>query len=181
MQEKGRGGADDGYAIYASLTALAALREQGVPHARCVMHVHPTFGTVLASLADSSLRPIDQNTATFFRRTVIDEDFAGLAFEDEGTRCASLLTDPKVKVMIMGNHGVLVLGKDVADAFNRMYYFEKAAETYIKALWTQKPLRVLSDQATCGRRFEHWEAVAASHSESEADHNRQENGEAWKA
>ena len=33
----GRGGADDGYAIYASLTALAALQEQGLPHARCVI------------------------------------------------------------------------------------------------------------------------------------------------
>lgn len=33
----GRGGADDGYAAYASLTALLALRDQGVPHARCVI------------------------------------------------------------------------------------------------------------------------------------------------
>ena len=33
----GRGGADDGYAVYASLTALAALREQGIPHSRCVI------------------------------------------------------------------------------------------------------------------------------------------------
>src|SRR5207253_5399290 len=33
----GRGGADDGYAMFAALTALAALREQGVPHARCVV------------------------------------------------------------------------------------------------------------------------------------------------
>ena len=33
----GRGGADDGYAAFASLTALAALQEQGIPHARCVM------------------------------------------------------------------------------------------------------------------------------------------------
>jgi ribulose-5-phosphate 4-epimerase/fuculose-1-phosphate aldolase len=33
----------------------------------------------------------------------------------------------------------------VADAFNRMFYFERAAETYIKALWTGKPLRVLPD------------------------------------
>ena len=48
--------------------------------------------------------------------------------------------------MIMGNHGILVLGDSVADAFNRMYYFERAAETYIKALWTGRPLRVLSDE-----------------------------------
>lgn len=33
----GRGGADDGYAAFASLTAINALREQGIPHARCVL------------------------------------------------------------------------------------------------------------------------------------------------
>ncbi|MEN4903526.1 M20 family metallopeptidase [Luteimonas sp. TWI1437] len=33
----GRGGADDGYAIYGSLTAILALHEQGLPHARCVV------------------------------------------------------------------------------------------------------------------------------------------------
>jgi acetylornithine deacetylase/succinyl-diaminopimelate desuccinylase-like protein len=33
----GRGGADDGYAIFAALTAILALAEQGVPHARCVL------------------------------------------------------------------------------------------------------------------------------------------------
>jgi acetylornithine deacetylase/succinyl-diaminopimelate desuccinylase-like protein len=33
----GRGGADDGYAMFGALTALAALRDQGVPHANCVV------------------------------------------------------------------------------------------------------------------------------------------------
>jgi acetylornithine deacetylase/succinyl-diaminopimelate desuccinylase-like protein len=33
----GRGGADDGYAVFASLAAISALQEQGVPHARCVV------------------------------------------------------------------------------------------------------------------------------------------------
>jgi acetylornithine deacetylase/succinyl-diaminopimelate desuccinylase-like protein len=33
----GRGGADDGYAAFASLTAIEALQKQGVPHARCVV------------------------------------------------------------------------------------------------------------------------------------------------
>ena len=59
------------------------------PHARCVMHVHSIFATVLASLADSTLPPIDQNTAIFYNRYVIDDEFGGLAFESEGERCAS--------------------------------------------------------------------------------------------
>ncbi|NOR32054.1 MAG: hypothetical protein GQ539_13290 [Sulfitobacter sp.] len=113
------------------------------PHARCVMHAHSIFSTVLASLADSTLPPIDQNTATFYDRVVIDEHFGGLAFEDEGERCAAMLTDPSKKVMTMGNHGVLVLGDSVADAFNRLYYFERAAETYIRALQTGQPLRLI--------------------------------------
>ncbi len=116
------------------------------PHARCVMHVHSTFSTVLASLQDSRLLPIDQNTATFFNRYVIDDSYGGLAFEDEGERCARLLGDPKIKVMIMGNHGLLVLGDSVADTFNRLFYFERSAETYIRALQTGQPLRVLSDE-----------------------------------
>ena len=116
------------------------------PHHRCLMHVHSIHATVLASLADSNIPPIDQNTATFFNRYVIDNDFGGVAFEDEGERCAAALHDPKKKVMIMGNHGILVMGDTVAETFNRMYYFERAAETYIRALQTGRPLRVLSDE-----------------------------------
>ena len=118
---------------------------RNVRHARCVMHVHSIHATVLASLADSLLPPIDQNSAMFFKRQVVDENYGGLAFEEEGERCSKLLADPKTQVMIMGNHGILVIGATVAEAFNRMYYFERAAETYIKALWTGRPLRTLSD------------------------------------
>jgi ribulose-5-phosphate 4-epimerase/fuculose-1-phosphate aldolase len=135
------------------------------PHARCVMHVHSMFSTVLACLADSTLPPIDQNTATFFNRIVVDENFGGLALEDEGARCAALLTDPKKKVMIMGNHGILVLGDSIADTFNRMYYFERAAETYIRALQTGQPLRIIPDdiaEATA-RDLENYPGQADAH------------------
>ena len=114
-------------------------------HARCAMHVHSIHATVLASLADSRLPPIDQNCATFFNRYVIDDHYGGLAFEDEGERCAALLSDPKKRVMIMGNHGILIVGATVAETFNRLYYFERAAETYIRALQTGQPLRILPD------------------------------------
>jgi ribulose-5-phosphate 4-epimerase/fuculose-1-phosphate aldolase len=124
---------------------LHAAIHREVPHARCVMHVHSIFATVLASLADSRLPAIDQNTATFYDRVVIDEHYGGLAFDAEGARCAALLANPKHKVMVMGNHGVLVLGADVADAFNRLYYFERSCETYIRALQTGQPLRHMPD------------------------------------
>jgi ribulose-5-phosphate 4-epimerase/fuculose-1-phosphate aldolase len=116
------------------------------PHARCALHVHSKFATVLASLEDSNLPPIDQNSAIFFNRYIIDNNYGGLAFEKEGERCAALLTDPKKKVLIMGNHGVMVIGKTVADTFNRLYYFERACETYIRSLQTGKKLKILSSK-----------------------------------
>ncbi|WP_411709770.1 class II aldolase and adducin N-terminal domain-containing protein [Albidovulum salinarum] len=136
-----------------------------VPHARCVMHVHSIHATVLACLADSTLPPIDQNTAMFYERHVIDGDFGGLALGDEGERCAGLLKDPKTTVMIMGNHGVLVIGATPAEAFNRLYYFERAAETYIRALQTGRPLRVLSHEiaSTTAAQLDDYPGYATQH------------------
>ena len=107
------------------------------------MHVHSIHATVLASLEDSTLPPIDQNCCIFYNRIVVDEGYGGLAFEEEGERCAALFKDGNAHVMTMGNHGILVIGDSVHQAFNRMYFFERAAKVYINALWTGKPLRVL--------------------------------------
>ena len=139
-----------------------------LPHARCLMHVHSIHATVLASLADSRLPAIDQNTAMFFGRHVVDDYYGGMAFAEEGARCASLLADPKITTMFMGNHGVLVVGRTVAETFNRLYYFERAAETYIRALQTGRPLRVLSD-AVAEKTAQEWESYPGF-----ADHHLRE-------
>ena len=44
----------------------------------------------------------------------------------------------------MGNHGIMVFGDSVSDTFNRLYYFERACETYIRALQTGKKLSVIT-------------------------------------
>jgi ribulose-5-phosphate 4-epimerase/fuculose-1-phosphate aldolase len=115
------------------------------PHARCAMHVHSVHATVLACLKDKILPPLDQNAAMFFGRQVADDDYGGLAFEEEGERCAQLLSDPETFVMVMGNHGIMVIGETVAQTFTRLYYFERAAEVYVRALQTGQPLAILPD------------------------------------
>jgi ribulose-5-phosphate 4-epimerase/fuculose-1-phosphate aldolase len=135
------------------------------PHARAILHVHSRYATALAALADSRLPPVDQNSAMFFGRHAVDEGYGGMAFEAEGERLARHLADPKVKTLVLGNHGVLVIGATVAEAFDRLYYFEKAAETYILALQTGRPLRVLPD-AVAEKTAQEWEdypPTAAAH------------------
>ncbi len=116
------------------------------PHARCAMHVHSVHATVLACLKDPVLPPLDQNAAMFFNRVAYDTEYGGLALDEEAERACSALEDPSKGVLVMGNHGVMIIGHTVAECFNRMYYFERAAETYIKALWTGRELAILSDE-----------------------------------
>jgi len=115
------------------------------PHAKCIMHVHSIYATTLASIEDCILPPINQVASMFFNRQVVDKNYGGLAFEEEGERCATLLADPKKHTFIMGNHGILIFGKNVAETFNRLFYFERAAEVYVKALQTRKPIKILDE------------------------------------
>ena len=116
------------------------------PHARCAMHVHSPYATVLACLKDPVLPPLEQNAAMFFNRIAVDPAYGGLALEEEGARCAKLLDDPRKKVLVMGNHGVMVIGDTVGETFGRLYYFERACANYIRALQTGQPLNILSDE-----------------------------------
>ena len=116
------------------------------PHARCAMHVHSIHATVLACMKDPVLPPLDQNCAIFYDRIAYDTEYGGLALDEEAERACEALKDPSKQVLVMGNHGIMVIGSSVAETFNRMYYFERACEIYVKALWTGKELAVISDK-----------------------------------
>ncbi len=116
-----------------------------VPHARCVLHVHPPYGTALATLADPKLLPIDQVTAKFYNRVAIDQEFGGIAdFAEEGERLARALGS--FQHMILGNHGVLCTGATVAETFDELYFLERAARTLVLAYSTGRPLKVLTPE-----------------------------------
>ena len=138
--------ANDATAEKADPTAWAihGAMHRNAPQARCVMHVHSKYATVLASLADSGLPPIDQNTMRYFNRIAIDDGFDGMGLGDEAERLSATLGDKRI--LIMGNHGVMVVGNSIARAFDELFYFERACQNYIVALTTQQPLRVASDE-----------------------------------
>jgi len=116
-----------------------------VPHARCIMHLHCRYATALACLEDSTMYPIDINAARFFGRIAVDREFAGMALSSgEAARQARLLADGK-SVLLMANHGVIVVAASVADAFDELYYFEKAAQMLLTCYSTGKALRYMSD------------------------------------
>lgn len=116
------------------------------PHARCAMHVHSVHATVLASLKDPVLPMAEQNAALFYDRIAYDTEYGGLALDEEAERACGALKDPSKTVLVMGNHGIMVIGNTVAEAFNTMYYFERACEIYIKALWTGRELAIIPDE-----------------------------------
>ncbi len=127
-----------------------------LPQARCIIHLHPTYATVIASLADPEIKPIDQNSARFFNRIACDMDYGGMAnTDDEGTRIARKLGNKQI--MMLGNHGILVCAQSVAEAFDLTYYLERAARNLVLAYQTGQKLHVMTD-AVAEKTAQEWEA-----------------------
>ncbi len=133
------------------------------PGARCIMHVHSKFVTALASLKDSSMPPIDQNTMRFYNRIAVDDGFDGMGMGDEAERLSTVMGNKRLA--IMGNHGVMVIGNSVAEVFDDMYYFERACETLITALSTGRELRIASPEVAekTAQQFENYPGFAERH------------------
>jgi ribulose-5-phosphate 4-epimerase/fuculose-1-phosphate aldolase len=137
-----------------------------VPHARCILHVHPPYATAVAALADPTIKPIEQNTARYFRRIAIDLGYGGIADnEEEGRRLVQVLGH--MKRVMMGNHGVLVVAATVAEAFDDLYYLERACQTLVLAYATGQKLNVMSDEIAerTARGWEDYKDAAFSHFE----------------
>ena len=131
-----------------------------VPNAKCILHVHSKYATALATLEDPILPPIDQNSMRFFNRVGVYSDFGGMGFEEEAIKMANKIGNKKV--LLMSNHGILTTGQTVAEAFDELFYFEKACETYITALSTNKKLKIVSDEIA-EKTAQEWEDSSPAH------------------
>lgn len=118
---------------------------RAVPRARCVLHTHMPYATALTSLEDPSIRMVNQNSIRFHDRVAYDDAYNGLALDEaEGDRIADALGPHDV--MMMGNHGVLVVGPTLAATWDDLYYLERACENQVLAMSTGRPLREIPTQ-----------------------------------
>lgn len=137
-----------------------------LPQARCILHAHPPYATAIACLADPEIKPIDQNTARFYHRVAYDRDYGGMANSDaEGDRLAGLLGNRRT--MMMGNHGVLVVADTVGQAFDQLYYLERACQTLAIAYSTGQPLKIMTDEVAekTAREWEDYGGMDEAHFE----------------
>ena len=114
---EGRGEAErSGVCIHAPI-------HQSRPEAACVLHTHMRYATWLSMVEGGRLMPINQNSMRYYGRIAYDDHYGGLAVDhDEGQRMTETLGDHNI--MILANHGVIVTGPTVAEAFYDLYYLE---------------------------------------------------------
>ncbi len=97
------------------------------PRAAAAFHTHMPYATALAMLEGPPLVWAGQTALKFYGRTVVDEDYNGLALDGtEGDRIAAAMGD--ADIAFMRNHGVLVTGPSIAAAWDDLYYLERAAQ-----------------------------------------------------
>ena len=114
------------------------------PGATCVLHVHPQYLTALSMLEDPQFELAHGNNLFLNDRVVVD-NWGGQPVHDndEGDRIAGLLGDRTI--MIMGGHGVTVVGPTVEEAFDELYSAERTCMYQMTAQMTGKKLRALPE------------------------------------
>ena len=156
---------------------------RGVPEARCVLHTHMPYATALGMLENAHLEMAGQS-AIGFHGEIAYYEYNGLALDhEEGERMAQALEGKSV--LMLRNHGVLVVGGSAAQAFERLYFLERACQAQILALSTGRALRIVPQpvvEATVaqfrsctevggmGRSELHFEALKRLLDRSEADY-----------
>jgi len=99
---------------------------RAVARAFCVMHSHMPYATALASLQDMRILPINQSAMRFIERTSYLESYGGLALDN--TQADQIVAAFAEKdVLLMANHGVMVIGASIAECLYDLHYFEIAA------------------------------------------------------
>jgi len=112
------------------------------------------YATALCLLEDGKLEWCSQNAVRFYGRTAYDTVYNGLALDDaEGDRICGALA--KADILFMANHGVLVCGDTIANAFDDLYYLERAAMVQVLAQSTGKTLRLIPDAVAAETSAQH--------------------------
>jgi ribulose-5-phosphate 4-epimerase/fuculose-1-phosphate aldolase len=113
--------------------------------ARVVLHTHQTWAVALNMLKNNRVLPSSQTAAFFHGRIAYDDHYAGTADTlEEGERLANVLGDKQI--VFMKNHGVLVTGNTVAQAYRRIYKLERVCRAQLLAMGSGQPLEVLSEE-----------------------------------
>ena len=113
--------------------------------ARVVLHTHQTWALALNMLQNNRLEPATQTAAFFHGQIAYDDTYTGLAATvQEGERLAALMGDKTI--LFMKNHGVVTIGRNVAEAYRRLYKLERACRTQVLAMSTGQPLNILSEE-----------------------------------
>ena len=115
------------------------------PRHAAVLHTHMPHCTALTMLEGGRLEMAHQTACRFHERVVYVEEFGGLALdEEEGEALATgARQDPHADVFFLAHHGVTVCGGSVAEAFDDLYYLERAARQQVLAMSTGRPLKLM--------------------------------------
>ncbi|WP_341911692.1 aldolase [Ferrovibrio terrae] len=112
---------------------------KNVPRARVALHTHMPHATALCMVEGDPLVFAGQSSLKFYGRTKVDRDYNGLALDtSEGDRIAASVGD--ADIIFMQHHGVMVLGRTIAEAWDDLYYLERACQVQVIAESTGRKL-----------------------------------------
>lgn len=147
---------DSAYPVNRAGFVQHAVFHRHLPDAHCIMHTHTTAGMAVSAL-EGGLRPINFYACNFAGQ-IAYHDFEGVTVRsEEGERLVRNLGSKRI--MFLRNHGMLVMGKTLPEAFVKHWALQRACEIQLATLSMGTPLEVAPEVVAVHQRDLHMAQV----------------------
>ena len=109
-----------------------------------ILHTHSINSVAISCLKNGFNEKLNQSSMRFYKR-IEYFDFSGMVIDEKIAKKLFSLIKKDTKVIILKNHGNIILAKNIEELFHLTYHFEKCAEIQMKIMKNEK-INIINDK-----------------------------------
>ena len=134
----------DGYAEPTAFLIHGAAHKSSIKN-KCVMHTHMLSALTITMQDKGRLLMGDQNACRFYDSIHYLDEYEGLVLDKETAKPIGDACKNK-NIVFLANHGVMVTGETIHEAWESLYYLEKACKAQNNAMSTGQSINIINGQ-----------------------------------
>lgn len=109
-----------------------------------ILYTHSLNGVAISCLKEGFNEKLNQSSMRFFKR-IKYFDYDGMVVDNNVAKNLCSQIDINKKIIILKNHGIIIIARDIEELFHLTFHFEKCCEIQLK-LSNNKELNKIGDK-----------------------------------
>lgn len=104
---------------------------QSISKPEAILHTHSINAVAIASLQQGFNEKLNQSSMRFYKR-VKYFDYSGMVMDEKEGNCLASIVNIDTKLIILKNHGIIILANSIEELFHLTFHFEKCCEIQLR-------------------------------------------------